>query len=318
MDSPFPKQNNPMHDLNDLVIFAKVVQSGSLTAAANALDIPKSNVSRRLSRLEEELGVRLLERTTRKLHLTEVGGLYYEHCRRILEEVEHAELSVQQRLEAPRGQLRIGASFSVGQGLLGPILGEFIARYPEVSVQLELTNRRVDLIEEGYDLVLRVGKLEESNLVARYLGNSQLVCFASKAYLDQHGRPQHPQELVKHHCLTMSDMPNPERWTFYGPNGEETVQVQSRAAVNDFATLRVMAAAGAGVAISPGYLCRAGLLAGDLEQVLPDWPLVPGGIHAVYPSHRGATPKLRALLDFLVEKLAPVISSHPCDGKALL
>lgn len=296
-----------MRDLNDLAIFAQVVQSGSLTAAADALGMPKSNVSRRLARLETELGVRLLERTTRKLHLTEVGALYYEHCRRILEEAEHAELSVQQRLAAPRGLLRISASHSVGQGLLAPIVGEFLARYPDVQLQLALTNRRVDLIEEGFDVVLRIGTLEESNLVARYLGDSVLQCYAGADYVARHGQPQSPQELKQHSCLIMSDMPQADRWTFVGPGGRETVTVPTRAAVNDFSTLCRMAAANAGIALVPNYLCEPGLHSGRLVPLLPEWTLAPTPIHAVYPSHRGATPKLRALLDFLVEQLQPAL-----------
>lgn len=292
-----------MRDLNDLAIFAQVVQSGSLTAAANALDMPKSNVSRRLARLETELGVRLLERTTRKLHLTEVGSLYYEHCRRILEEAEHAELSVQQRLAAPRGLLRISASHSVGQGLLAPILGEFLARYPDVQLQLVLTNRRVDLIEEGFDVVLRIGTLEESNLVARYLCNSSARCYAGPDYVARHGRPSTPQELSQHSCLIMSDMPQPDRWTFTSAQGRETVTVPMRAAVNDFGTLRRMVLANAGIALIPDHLCEQDVEAKRLVRLLPDWSLPPTALHAVYPSHRGATPKLRALLDFLVEQL---------------
>lgn len=292
-----------MRDLNDLAIFAQVVQSGSLTAAADALDMPKSNVSRRLARLETELGVRLLERTTRKLHLTEVGSLYYEHCRRILEEAEHAELSVQQRLAAPRGLLRISASHSVGQGLLAPILGEFLARYPDVQLQLVLTNRRVDLIEEGFDVVLRIGTLEESNLVARYLCNSSARCYAGPDYVARHGRPSTPQELSQHSCLIMSDMPQPDRWTFTSAQGRETVTVPMRAAVNDFGTLRRMVLANAGIALIPDHLCEQDVEAKRLVRLLPDWSLPPTALHAVYPSHRGATPKLRALLDFLVEQL---------------
>jgi LysR family transcriptional regulator AphB len=302
-----------MHDLNDLVIFAKVVQTGSLTAAAEALGIPKSNVSRRLSRLEGEMGVRLLERTTRKLHLTEVGGLYYEHCRRILEEVEHAELSVQLRLEAPRGLLRISASYSTGQALLSPLLGEFLARYPEVSLQLVLTNRRVDLIEEGFDLVLRLGQLEESALVARYLGSIRGDCVASPTYIKRMGMPAAPEDLVGHQCLTMTDVPQHERWVFTGPDGAaHTVHLKPQATVNDFVTLRGMLISGAGIGVLPNYFCAEGVASGQLVPVLRDWTLPVSALHAVYPSHRGATPKLRALIDFLVSKLEDKVNTAPC------
>jgi LysR family transcriptional regulator AphB len=301
-----------MHDLNDLVIFAKVVQSGSLTAAADALNIPKSNVSRRLSRLEAEMGVRLLERTTRKLHLTEVGGLYYEHCRRILEEVEHAELSVAQRLESPRGLLRISATYSTGQALLSPVLGEFMARYPDVKLQLVLTNRRVDLIEEGFDMVLRLGQLEESNLVARYLGSTIGHCVASPAYLERHGMPQHPDDLLKHQCMTMTDAPQHERWVFSRGSETSIVNFKAQATVNDFVTLRGMVYSGAGIAVLPNYFCTEGVAAGKLAHVLRDWTLPVSPLNAVYPSHRGATPKLRALLDFLVVALEDKVNTAPC------
>jgi len=301
-----------MHDLNDLVIFAKVVQCGSLTAAADALNIPKSNVSRRLSRLEAEMGVRLLERTTRKLHLTEVGGLYYDHCRRILEEVEHAELSVQQRLEAPRGLLRISATYSTGQALLSPVLGEFMARYPDVKLQLVLTNRRVDLIEEGFDMVLRLGHLEESNLVARYLGSTTAHCVASAAYLERHGRPHQPDELTGHQCLTMTDVPQHERWVFSKGADTRVVNFKAQATVNDFVTLRGMVISGAGIAVLPNYFCAEGVASGKLVPLMEDWSLPVSPLNAVYPSHRGATPKLRALLDFLVVALENKVNTAPC------
>lgn len=301
-----------MHDLNDLAIFAKVVQAGSLTAAADVLGIPKSNVSRRLSRLEEALGVRLLERTTRKLHLTEVGALYYQHCLRILEELEHAELSVQQRLDSPRGLLRVSASHSVGRGLLAPVLGNFLALYPDVQVHMELTNRRVDLIEEGFDLVLRIGKLEESNLVARYLGSAHMICCATPEYLKQAPALIQPQDLLNHSCLTMADMPQADRWTFSGVGGDVTVNVSTRASVNDFDTLREMSLAHAGIYIAPAYSCTENIASGRLAEVLQGWHLPSTAIHAVYPSHRGATPKLRALIDFLVENLQPILNSAPC------
>jgi LysR family transcriptional regulator AphB len=302
-----------MHDLNDLVIFARVVQTGSLTAAADVLGIPKSNVSRRLSRLEGEMGVRLLERTTRKLHLTEVGGLYYEHCRRILEEVEHAELSVQQRLEAPRGLLRISASYSTGQALLSPLLGEFMALYPEVTLQLVLTNRRVDLIEEGFDMTIRMGQLEESALVARYLGSTRGDCVASPAYIKRMGMPAAPEDLTAHQCLTMTDVPQHERWTFTGADGEvRTVNFKAQATVNDFVTLRGMLVSGAGIGVLPNYFCAEAVGSGQLVPVLAGWTTPVSAMHALYPSHRGATPKLRALLDFLVTRLEDKINTAPC------
>lgn len=312
----FHQKNNPMHDLNDLVIFAKIVQYGSLTAAADALDIPKSNVSRRLSRLEMEMGVRLVERTTRKLHLTEVGSLYYDHCRRILEEIEHAELSVQQTLAAPRGLLRISATHSTGQALLASVLGRFLAQFPDVKVQLVLTNRRVDLIEEGFDMALRMGPLEESNLVARYLGSSTSYLVASPAYLASRGIPLKPEDLLNHECLTMTDVPQHERWILTRGEESRTINFKARATVNDFMTLRGLAMSGAGIAMLPSYFCSERSEGEMLMPVLPDWRLPVVALNALYPSHRGATPKLRALLDFLVTALHDKLNANPCGTVA--
>ena len=179
-----------MNDLNDMAVFAKVVETGGFTMAGEAIDMPKSNVSRRVSRLEERLGVRLLERTTRKIRMTELGEIYYTHCRRIIEEAEHADARVSQALEIPRGQLRVSASVTVGQNIISPVLGQFVKEYPEVKVQMTLANRRVDLVEEGFDIAVRVGQLEDSSLVARLLGKSELALFASPDYLKRAGEPK--------------------------------------------------------------------------------------------------------------------------------
>lgn len=293
-----------MVDLNDMLVFARVVRDASFSAAANSLGVPRSNVSRRVARLERDLGARLLERTTRRLHLTEAGELYYPHCRRIEEEAENAEISVQELLETPRGLLRVTASVTTGQQLIAPHLAEFISLYPDVKLDLELTNRRVDLIEEGFDVALRVGKLEPSSLIARYLGPLRSFIYASPGYLQQHGHPRDPGELARHRCLTMSDSPAFRQWQLVGKDGKErAVEVAPIGSANDLDALRMAVLGGAGLAVLPSYMCAADEASGRLVRVIPDWSPAPGDCHLVYPSRRGATPKMRAFVDFIVERV---------------
>lgn len=298
------------HDLNDMAVFAKVVGHRGFSAAAEVVGLPKSNVSRRVSRLEERLGVRLLERTTRKLHLTEVGEIYYRHCQRILEEAEHADLCVNRLLETPRGLLRISASVSTGQHLLAPIISDFMAQHPAVQVQLVLANRQVDVIEEGFDLVIRIGRLEDSSLVARGLGRSQLYLYASPAYLKRRDTPRDPDDLKNHDCLVMSDLEGPNRWQLVNADHRKTLTLQARAIINDFTTLRQIMLDGGGIAILPSYMCDDDQRQNKILRVLPGWSFPPVEFHALYPSHRGATPKVRAFLDFLVDRIAYRFNSH--------
>jgi len=287
-------------DLDGMVVFASIVEHGGVTAAARALRLPKSNVSRRLAQLEDRLGVRLLERTTRKTHLTEIGGIYYQHCRRIVEEAEHADLSIAQSLEVPRGTLRVSTSVTVGQHLIAPLLPGFIKAYPEVRMSLQLSNRRVDLVEEGYDLAIRVGKLEDSSLISRSLGGSALGVYGAEEYLEAHRSPKSPAALAKLDCLVMSHAETEHIWHLTGPAGMKHVEVEPRAIVNDFAILEQMVLEGLGVALLPNYLARSP----KLIRVLPKWSVPSIELHAIYPSHRGATPKMRAFLDWLIGKLA--------------
>lgn len=299
-----------MHDLNDMVAFAKVVEEGGFTAAAERIGLPKSNMSRRVSRLEQKLGVRLLERTTRKIHLTEIGDIYYQHCQRILAEAEHAERCVDRLSSSPRGLIRISASTTVGQQLLSPVLAEFLSRYPEIKLQLMLSNRRVDLIEEGFDVAIRMGPLEDSSLVARQLGQSNLFFFTSPEYVKREGSPHGPDDLSTHSCLVMSELEIPERWQLIGPDSKRALAISPYAIVNDFVTLRRMVRDGCGITILPDYLTVKDEHEGRLVRVLPDWSLKSVQFHAVYPSHRGATPKVRALIDFLIEKFTSIMNEN--------
>lgn len=299
-----------MIDLNDMAIFSKVVDQGGFSAAGRALGLPKSNISRRVATLEERLGVRLLERTTRKVQITEVGEVFYRHCKRIEEEAEHASVSVSQMLESPRGLLRIGATVTTGQHLLSPLMAEFVARYPEVQLDIVLSNRRIDILEEGFDILIRIGKLKDSSLISKRLGESRFFLYASPAYLDAQGVPADPSDLIDHDCLTMSDRPSPTKWRLVGRDLTRTIGIRPRISINDFPSLCRIVADGAGITVLPSYLCTELEQQGRLVRVLSDWSSPAVEFHALYPSHRGATPKVRVFLDFLGEKISHRLRSE--------
>ena len=196
------------HDLNDMMVFLAVVETGSFTLAADRLGIPKANVSRKVSRLEQNLSVTLLERSTRSQHLTEAGRRYLHHCKRIHEEVDLATASVCELFHSYSGELKIGASVATGQQILKPALGKFLHQYPDLKVQLNLVNRRVDFIEEGFDVVIRIGKLKDSTLIAKKLGTVTRKLFASPNYLAQHGQLQNVEQLSSHQLLIMNAVNN--------------------------------------------------------------------------------------------------------------
>ncbi len=296
-----------MIDLNDLIVFARVVDEGGFSAAGRQLGLPKSNVSRRVSRLEDRLGVRLLERTTRQVHTTEIGDVYYRHCKRIQEEADHADTSVNHLSEAPRGLLRVGCSVTTGRHLVSPHLADFLAAHPEVRVDLVLSNRRIDIIEEGFDLVIRIGTLNDSNLIAKNLGISERNLYANPVYLAAHGAPAHPKDLERHDCLAMRDAQGQVRWALQSDGLTETVSILPRTEINDFPSLLQVTLDGGGIASLPSYLCAGPIRDGALVRVLPGWSLPAVGFHALYPSHRGATPKVRAFLDFIAPRIAAAL-----------
>lgn len=293
-----------MIDLNDMRLFAKVAETGGISAAARALNIPKSRVSRRIAALEDTLGSGLLERTTRVVQLTEAGELFFQHCRRMVEEAENAVESVNQLVEAPRGLLRVSVSFGVGQYLIAPHLGEFLQRFPDVDVQLDMNNRRVDLIAEGFDLVIRVGQLEDSSLMSRKMGHARAHLCASPEYLNRASEPKTPTQLAGHKLLVMSNSNNVSRWVLENTAGEQTsIEVSPRTSINDFTALRNLVEDDGGIAVMPEYIIRDAIEAKRLVRVLPDWrsPLI--SYYVLYPSRKGLTKKSAAFIDFYAERL---------------
>ncbi|OJT23545.1 LysR family transcriptional regulator [Archangium sp. Cb G35] len=287
-------------DLNELLVFAKVVQAGSFTVAARGLRMPKSTVSRKVSELEERVGAQLLQRTTRKLRLTDVGQAYYEHCARIVAEAEQAELAVTRMQSAPHGLLRVTAPLTFS--FLGPIVAEFLKRYPEVQVELVCTDRSVDLVQEGFDLAVRAGRLADSSLIARKLGNVERVVVAAPGYLQERGVPKSPKDLERHDCLVFGAGMEGNTWTLHAGNKSVQVSVRARLVVNEPDMLRAVAVAGAGIALLPTQPSDADLTQGRLRRLLPDWSSSGAPVHAVYPSTRHHSPKVMAFVDFLRER----------------
>jgi DNA-binding transcriptional LysR family regulator len=300
-------------DLNALHVFAKVVQTGSFTAAALSLKMPKSTVSQRVSELEERLGARLLQRTTRKLGLTDAGRIYYEYCVRIVAEVEDADRAVAKLQETPRGLLRMTVPASTQ--FLGPVFSEFLTRCSGVRLEVLCTDRSVDLVEESFDLAIRAGGLPDSTLVARNLGLSHFVLVASPRYLKKHGRPRSPQDLTKHDCLIFGVGAQPRVWHLTQGNEASEVKLTPKLSVNDLDILQNAAIGGVGVALLPDFRCVEDLRAKRLELVLPNWHAPSQPVHAVYPTGRHLSPKVRVMLDHLQKRVAVAWALATDGGK---
>lgn len=290
-------------DLNEILIFSHVVKAGSFIGAARKLGIPKSTVSRKVSELEERLGARLLQRTTRSLSLTDVGYTYYQHAARVVAEVEEAELAVTRMQEAPRGLLRVTAPLNFGY--LGPIVASFLTRTPDVQVELVCSARIVDLVQEGFDLAVRAGELADSTLIAQNLGVLKSLLVATPKFLAQHGAPERPEDLERFDCLAFGGSPDRANWRLRRDGETLTVPVKPRLIVNDFDFIDEAVRSGLGIAMLPIYRCIDDLRSKKLRRVLPQWWSPDILLHAVTPSSRHLSPKVRAFLDHLRTHMTP-------------
>jgi DNA-binding transcriptional LysR family regulator len=290
-------------DLNEILVFARVVQSGSFTAAARDLQMPKSTVSRKVTDLEERLGVRLLQRTTRKLGLTDEGRTYFDFCARIVGEVDEAEQAVGRLRGVPRGLLRVTTPLNFA--FMGTVLADFARKYPEVTLDVVATDRRVGLVEEGFDVAVRAGALSDSTLIARPLATIRRIAVASPGYLKKRGRPRQPADLAEHDCLVFGSGTSPTTWRLEKGAASVDVVVKPRLVINDFDALLDAALAGVGVAMLPVFRGVAAVRERKLEHVLKDWCSPRATIHAVYPTARLLSPKVKAFVDHLLEKFTP-------------
>lgn len=291
--------------LSGMLIFAAVVEAGSFTRAAERLTISKGTVSKALARLEDRLGVHLMNRTTRKLSITEAGQGFYEHCARLIAEAEQAERSVTSHQLSPRGLLRISAPVSFGIMHLSPALAEFQRRYPDIQLELSLNDRMVDLLEEGFDMAVRIGALADSSLMARRVAYSRAVVAASPDYLTRRGTPTHPRDLADHSCLIYTYSRHPREWDFEVDGEALRVSVDGALAANNGNILVAAAIAGQGVTMTPSFLCWQALASGELVELLSGTTPV-FSAYAIYPQSRHVSSKVRAFIDFLVEHFGPV------------
>ncbi len=313
-----------MQDLNDLYYFAMVVEHGGFAAAERALGIPKSRLSRRISQLETDLGVRLLQRSTRRFAVTDVGMSVYRHAQTMLTEAQAAREVVDRLSAEPRGVVRVSVPVALAQQQLPKLLPKFLDQYPKVRLQLHIGNRRVDLINEGFDVALRVrARLDDDgSLVMRSFGQIQEMLVASPKYLDRAGRPKDPVDLASHLTLSIHEDEAHQRWELHGPGGEvRRVDLQPRVAGFDFPLLQSMVKDGFGITMLPETVCAEAVRRGELEVVLPEWSLPQGICHAVFASRRGLLPAVRVFIDFLAEHLPQQIESSRldcgnCGGKA--
>jgi len=299
-------------NLAGMAVFARVVETSSFTEAARRLGMSKAAVSKQISRLEERLGARLLNRTTRRLSLTEVGAAFYERCARIVAEAEDAELAVSRLNATPRGTLKIDAPVNFGMQYLAPLLPPFMLKNPELRVDMSFNDNFIDLIEEGCDLAVRIGQLPDSSLVARKLAETKSVICAASAYWDRHGRPTDPADLAKHDCFAYSYLATGNEWRLQGPHGTASVRVSGSLTANNGDVLRQAAVAGLGVVATPVFMVCDDLRSGQLESVLHDWEPPTRGIYAVYPHNRHLSAKVRAFIDHLVDALDPAPWADGC------
>ena len=294
-------------DLNNLYLFAKVVDCGSYTAAAEALGMQNSKLSRRIGALEKELGVRLLNRTTRKLSVTEAGKTLHRHCVALIAEAEAAKDAINQTLTSPRGLIRVSCPTGLLQGGVADILARYLAGYPEVQIALEATNRRVDLVEEGIDVAIRVRlpPFDESDLVMRSFGPSDMILVGSPALVAAYGQPQALTDIARMPTLSTGTLGRDHTWHFVdGESRPAELVHKPRLSANDFHTVRRAALRGVGVARLPVLLARDDLSSGALVRLLPSLSSRSGVVHAVFPSRRGMVPAIRSLLDALSEGFA--------------
>ena len=294
-------------DLLDVLAFVRVVETGAFSRAAERMGMAKSIVSRRVARLEEQLGARLLTRSAQGASPTDVGQAYFERAANVLAELEAAQEVVAEAVTQIAGPIRLSAPLSFGVQHLAPVLAEFAAEHPKVELDISFEDRPVDLVAGGYDLAVRIGALKDSALIARRIAPVRKVAVASPDYLARRGRPEHPRDLASHDILLYAN----ETWRFRVGKTWEYAKGQPRLRADNGEMLRAAAIAGLGICILPSFIAAPGFEAGTLEPLLTDFPMEEGALHAVMPG-RATTARVRALVDFLVARFGPEPSWDPC------
>ena len=294
-----------MNSLTDIAVFAQVVESGSFTGAAEHLSLSKSVVSKYVTRLEDRLGARLLNRTTRRLSLTEVGRVFYERSQRGLQEIEEAEAEVSRLQGEPRGTLRLNTPMSFGILHVAPTLPNFLRQYPQISVDMHLDDRKVDVIEEGFDLSVRIADLPDSTLVARRLGPCRHAVVAAPAYLERHGSPATPTDLRHHNIISYRYQESAREWHFRAPDNKVlSVTVSGSVQMNNSLALREAVLGGIGITRTPTFVIGQDIQDGRLRRLLANYETLEVSIYLVYPQRRYLSPKVRAFVEFFAERVS--------------
>ena len=301
-----------MDVLAALRVFVRVAEARSFSAVAREMGTTQPAVSRQVAALEEHLGARLIQRTTRSLALTEDGRDLMGHARRVLDSVEEAEASVGRRHSMPGGLVRLGSSSTFGRLYIAPRMTRLLERYPELAIELRMSDGLSDLVAEGIDVAIRVGQIQDSSLVARKIGSSRRVTVASVQCIADHGEPAHPSELARLPCVVFTGSATPGEWQFDGPDGPVTVAISGRFRTDNGEAVREAVLAGLGFAVLPTWFFTSELTDGRLTPVLTGWEPPRSAISAVYPSRRNLAPRTRAVIDFFLDefRLDPVISSY--------
>jgi DNA-binding transcriptional LysR family regulator len=292
-----------MLDLNDILVFARVVEAGSFTAAARVLGMPKTTVSRRVAALEREVGVRLLQRTTRSLNMTDPGRLYYEQSSQALRAIEDANLRLAEARAEPSGTIRISAPVGFGAFLTSTVF-DFLATHPKTKVELRLTDDTLNLVENRIDLGFRTGILSDSTLIARKLGSTQRILCANPDYLAHRGVPVAPADLARHDCVIAGPSAASAHWVLDGPHGEQTVTVSGRFAANEMQAVFAAAVGGYGIALLPDRLAETSIRDGRLRRILDAYTSPAGGLYVVYPSSQHVSPLVKAFIELAAKNIS--------------
>jgi DNA-binding transcriptional LysR family regulator len=301
-----------MDRLEAMQMFVRIVETGSFSAVARELGTTQPTISKQLTALEQRVKTRLLNRSTRSLSLTDSGASFYERCKQIIEEVQEAEGALGRLQATLTGTLHLNSSIALGQLFLTPLMLKFQNLYPDLTVELSLNDRIIDLVEEGVDLAVRLGRLADSSLVARRLGSTRRLLCATAGYLEEHGEPRRPEDLAEHNCLLYLYLSSGNEWVFKGADGEIHVRVQGNFKANNAYAIREAVLAGVGIALLPDWMVHDQVDRGEVKPLLPEFATQPLEINAVYPSSRHLSAKVRTLIDFLQTEFAaiPAFSRH--------
>ena len=294
--------------MNEITVFIKVVQAGSFSQAALQLNMPNSTVSSKVSALEKRLGISLIKRTTRRLHITAAGQTYFDRCLLGLQEIQGAESELTAHQAEPQGLLRVTAPVELGSSVLSGLLADYLKKYPKVSIEVILSDRQVELVTENIDLAIRAGPLKDSTLKAKKLGAAFFAPFAAPKYLKSVSEISHPRDLLDHQCLQFT--PLGSEWKLQGPKNLIKITIPGRAVINDLNMVKNLATSGFGVALLPTFYCYPEIQSGKLIRILPDWKTVMNPVHFVYPAQKFVSPKLSSFIEFSSQKIKESLEKY--------